>query len=136
MEAPALHDELVSPVHLEAKLGPLRAYVAARLDPSKTAIELDELALDGAKPYPDGDHYVWFTHRQAGYPIAIHVQHYRRFADYNQVRLLRLVCRHPDGGVYVVHADPRGRVIGAVLAKVEPAVAARIPQAPAGDQAP
>jgi hypothetical protein len=44
--------------------------------------------------------------------------------------MLRLVCRHPDGNVYVVHVDHRFQVIGAVLAKVAPEARDRIPLAP------
>jgi hypothetical protein len=133
MQEPALPDEVLSPVHLGDQLAPIRQYVATCLDRAKTPLELDELVLDATKPYPDGDGYVWLTHKGQGYPIAIHFDHYRRFRSFNNVRMLRVVCRHPDGNVYVVHVDHRFQVMGAVLAKVAPDVRQGIPLAPTGD---
>jgi hypothetical protein len=136
MQEPALHDEVLSPVHRGDQLAPISQYVATSLDKTKTPLELDELVLDPTRPYPDGDGYVWFTHKRQGYPIAIHFDHYRRFRSHNNVRMLRVVCRHPDGNVYVVHVDHRFQVMGAVLAKVAPDVRDRIPLAPKEGRSP
>jgi hypothetical protein len=123
----AAYDAL-TPVHLADRLEPLRRYVATWLDATKTPRQLDELDLSATKPYPDRDGYVWFRHRDQGYDIAIRFDQYHRFRGFKE-REMRIVCRHPDGQPYVVHADHRGHVIGATPAKVAPEILERLPMA-------
>ena len=131
MEHPPGPEAVVTATHLPDTLAPLRQYVATPLDTTKTPRDLDELELDQQQPYPDGEHYVWFTHKQEGYRVGVPFEHYRRFRGF-KFRVLRLVCRHPDGQAYVVHVDHQGQVIGAAVAQVDPAVRQRLPLAPGG----